>query len=83
MHLGRIGILLSSTDDYLVLFIKIDQTYTYIHKLTPFDHGHRQKLQNTTCYDPYILLNKTFTAVLTNAYTPKSGVIQPLLPYCL
>ena len=27
---------------------------TYIHKLTPFSHGGKQKLQNATCYDPYI-----------------------------
>ena len=30
---------------------------TYIHKLTPFSHGVRQKLQNATCYVPYILLS--------------------------
>ena len=28
-----------------------------IHKLTSFSHESRQKLQNTTCYDPYILLS--------------------------
>ena len=30
---------------------------TYIHKLTTFSHGGRQKPQNATCYDPYILLS--------------------------
>ena len=28
----------------------------YIHKLTHFSHRGRQKLQNATCCDPYILL---------------------------
>ena len=31
--------------------------HTYIHKLTPFSHEGRQKLQNASCYDPYILLS--------------------------
>ena len=30
----------------------------YIHKLTSFSHRGRQKLQNATCYDPYILISK-------------------------
>ena len=32
-------------------------TYSYKHKLTPFFHGDRPKLQNATCNDPYILLS--------------------------
>ena len=31
--------------------------HLYIHNLTPFSHGGRWKLQNATCYNPYILLS--------------------------
>ena len=34
-----------------------DWRTTYIHTLTPFLHGGRQKLHNATCYDPYTLLS--------------------------
>ena len=29
-----------------------------LHKLTPISHGGRQKVHNTTCYDPYIHIYK-------------------------
>ena len=36
---------------------RIKRLLTYIHNLTPFSHGGRQKPQNATYYDPYILLS--------------------------
>ena len=38
---------------------------TYIHKLTPFSHGGKKKLQNVTCYDP--LASSTFVNLIKHA----------------
>ena len=45
-----------SSDTEVGRLCPIDILSTYIHKHAPFSHGGRQKPQNATCYDPYILL---------------------------
>ena len=43
---------------------------TYIKRLTSFSHGCRQKLQNATCYDPYILLSPRPFHTSDHTYVP-------------
>ena len=47
-----------------------------IDKLTPFSHGGRQKLQNATCYDSYILLSPIIICICVMYVEHKKIYIQ-------